>query len=102
MLGYMVMSNGKGETVSVNCLPMAGADRLDLSRLELFGELTIRHVAIKLRGMLGSKEPLHIFLVQGFAPSPENTLHDLFAAYATDRGGDKELVLKYSHQIVHG
>ena len=88
--------------MSVNCLPMAGAERLDLPRLELSGELTIRHFAHKLSEMLVSTEPLHIFLVQGFAPSPENTLHDLFAAYATDRGGDKELVLKYSHQIVHG
>ena len=94
------------QKIIVNFVPIAGAERLARPRLEFYGELTVRHVAVKLRGMLSAEndEPLHIFLAQGFAPSPDNTLIDLFSAYATDgrAGTGQELVLKYSHQVVHG
>jgi hypothetical protein len=102
-----LLSKNRHDKVLVNFVPMAGAERLSRSKVEFVGELTVRQVALRLQGMLWAEraeEPLHIFLVQGFAPSPENSLGDLFSSYATDSGsgGKLELVLKYSHQLVHG
>ena len=42
------------QKIIVNFVPIAGAERLARPRLEFYGELTVRHVAVKLRGMLSA------------------------------------------------
>lgn len=88
--------------IPVQLVPMAGAARLIEPRRQFEGSMTVRELATIVHSMLCTKgEPapgLHIF-VNGFAPSSENTLEDLFASYAVDR---RELVIHYSHQLVYG
>jgi hypothetical protein len=83
--------------VPVHLVPIGGADRLIEKRRTLPPELTVRALRLLLQRQLGINEPVYIF-VRGFAPSPENSLWDLYQHFKEEN----ELVVRYSRQLVFG
>ena len=101
--------NSEGE-VLVHLVPLGGAPRLQKDRLLVPKTWKVATFCSFLTSRIEDrdpfydkrigKRPLHLFLTQGFAPNPENTIGNLFDLFENET--TQELCLKYSFQLMHG
>lgn len=102
---------GEEEKVLVHLVALGGAPRLQRDRVRIPKAWKVASLVAMLTDKIedrdpfydhkgGPKRPVHLFLAQGFAPNPENTLGDLERLYRNEN--TQELVLKYSFQLMYG
>lgn len=87
------------ETVTVHLRGLAGAPKMRSAKFEFANQTTVADVKEYLTSVLGSEQPVHLFVASSFAPTPDQTLAFLREHFAK---GGAPLEICYSFDEVWG